>query len=54
MGGETCPKMDFNPTTIRHGRVSREHLHLLQQANALDRFVNHDPNALFFIISGFF
>ena len=27
MGGEICPKIDFNPTTIRHGRVSRDHLH---------------------------
>ena len=27
MAGETCPKMEFNPTTVRHGRESRDHLH---------------------------
>ena len=27
IGGETCPKMEFNSTTIRHGRESRDHLH---------------------------
>ena len=27
MGGEICLKMDFNPPTIRHVRVSRDHLY---------------------------
>ena len=27
MGGEICPKMDLKPATIRHGRVSWDHLH---------------------------
>ena len=26
MGGEICPRMDFNPTTIKPERVSRDHL----------------------------
>ena len=27
MGGEICPKMHLKPATIRHGRVSWDHLH---------------------------
>ena len=26
MGGEICPRMDFNPKTIKHEKVSRDHL----------------------------
>ena len=61
MGGEICPKMDFNLTTIRHGRVNQDHLHesainksSLQQKNALDRFVNNAPNVLFLSFVFFF
>ena len=61
MGGEICPKMDFNPTTIRHGRVNQNHLHesainksSLQETNALHRFVNNVPNALLLLLLAFF
>ena len=65
MGGESCPKMDFNPITIRHGRVG--HLYerpfvrklainksSLQPTNALDRFINNAPNALVLLLVAFF
>ena len=59
MGGrEICSKMEFNPPTIRHGRVSRDHLHEIYQSSLkqsnVGRYVNNAPNTLFFVISGFF
>ena len=61
MGREICPEMDFNLTTIRHGRVNQNHLHesainksSLQQTNALHRFVNNVPNALLLLLLAFF
>ena len=27
MAVEVCAKMDFNPTTFRHRKASRDHLH---------------------------
>ena len=61
MGGEICPKMDFNLTTVRHGRVNQDHLHesainksSLQQKNALDRFANNVPDALLLLLVAFF
>ena len=38
MGGEICSKMEFNPSTIRHERVSQDHLHESQQS------INHHSN----------
>ena len=60
MGGEICPKMNFNCATIRHGReveticMKASNQKMVTPANrCLDRFFNNASNALCLLLVGF-